>query len=47
MEDIDIREKIFSPDIYTLKVRTVNTKPKAVVNDSIEIPQELNNTHKN
>ena len=39
MEDIDIREKIFSPDIYTSKVRTVNTKPKAVVNDYIKFPK--------
>ena len=30
MEDMDICESIFGPDIYTLKGSTVHTKPKAV-----------------
>ena len=39
IEDIDICEKIFGPDIYTLKVKTVHTKPKVVVNDYIDTSQ--------
>ena len=45
IDDIDIYEKIFCPNIYTLKGNTVCTKPKSVVNDYIGITQELNNTH--
>ena len=33
MEDIDICEKIFGPDIYTLKGKRVRTKPISAVND--------------
>ena len=40
VEDIDICEKIFGLDIYTLKGRTVRTKHKAVVNDYNNITQE-------
>ena len=47
MEDIYICEKIFGTNIYTLKVNTVRTKIKAVVNDYIEITQELKDTHQN
>ena len=39
MEDIDICEKIFGTNTYKLKVKTVRTKPKAVVNYYINIPQ--------
>ena len=45
MDDIDICEKIFGPFMYTLKGKTVCTKPKAVVNDYIDIIQELKDTH--
>ena len=38
MEDIDICEKIFGPNICTLKGKTVHTKPKVVVNYYIDIP---------
>ena len=47
IEYIDIFGEIFGPDIYTLKVNTVNTKPKAVVDDYIDILQELKDTHQN
>ena len=33
MEDMDICEKIVGPNIHTLEVNTVRTKPKVVVND--------------
>ena len=46
-EDIDIYEKIFGNDTYTLKGTAVHTKPKAVVNYYIEIPQELKYKHQN
>ena len=46
IEYIDIHEKIFGPNIYTLKGKTVQTKPKPVVNYYIDIPQELKYTHK-
>ena len=45
MESIDLCEKIFGPDIYTLKGNTVHTKQKGVANYYIEIPQELKVTH--
>ena len=47
MYDIDICEKIFGPDIYTLKGNTVQNKPKEVVNYYIGIPQWLKDTYQN
>ena len=47
IKDFGIREKIISPDIYTLKGNKVRTKPKVMVNDYIDIPQELKDTHQN
>jgi hypothetical protein len=40
-EDIDLAEKIFGPDIGSLKGKTTRAKPKPVVDDFIEIPREL------
>ena len=45
IEDIGIYEKIFGTNIYTLKEKTVLTKPKAVVNNCIDITQELKDKH--
>ena len=45
MEDINICEDIFGPDIYSLKGKTVRSNPKVVVNDYIEVPRELITTH--
>ena len=45
VEDLDICEKVFGRDIYTLKGKTVNTKPNSLVNDYIYIPQELKDKH--
>ena len=39
IEDINIYDKIFGPDIYTLKGKKLRTKQKAVMNDYIEITQ--------
>ena len=41
IEDIELRLKIFSPDMYTLKGKKVRTKQKVVVNDFVNISQEL------
>ena len=41
VEDIDIAEKIFGPDVYTLKGITTRHGPKLVVDDSIKITREL------
>ena len=32
VEDIEIAEKIFGPDVSTLKVKTTRQRPKVVVN---------------
>ena len=47
MEDIDICENIFGPNMYTFKVKVVRTKSKEVVDYYIEIPQDLKDTHQN
>ena len=46
IEDINISEKIYGPDVYAIKGKTVRKKPKVVVNDYIEIPKELIKAHK-
>ena len=47
IEDMDIYEKIFGTNIYTLTGNTVRTKTKSVVNEYIDNPQELKDAHKN
>ena len=41
VEDIEIAENIFGPDLSTLKERTTGQSPKVVVGDFIEIPREM------
>ena len=38
VEDINIAEKVYGPDIGSLKGKTTRIKPKPVVRDYIEIP---------
>ena len=41
VEDIEIAQKIFGPDVSILKERTTRQTPKVVVDDLIVIPREL------
>ena len=47
MEDFEICDNIFGPDIHTLKIKTVRNNPNSVVGEYIGIPQELKDTHQN
>jgi len=40
-EDIDLAEKIYGPDLTSLKDKTVPQSPAPIVNDVIEITREL------
>jgi hypothetical protein len=41
LEDVDLAENIFGPDIGALKGKTVRQQPAPVLHDYIEIPPEL------
>ncbi|KAL7577185.1 hypothetical protein ACA910_003520 [Epithemia clementina (nom. ined.)] len=41
VEDIDLAEQIFGPDIGSLKGKSTRQRPTPIVNDYIEIPSEL------
>jgi hypothetical protein len=40
-EDVDIAEKIFGPDVTTLKGKTTRRAPVPIIEDHIKIPREL------
>jgi hypothetical protein len=44
-EDVNISEKIWGPDISSLKGKSMRRKPKPVRQDIIEIPKELIRKH--
>ena len=41
VEDIEIAEKIFGPDVYILMGRTTRQSPKVAVDDFNDIPRKL------
>ncbi len=47
VDDINIAEKIFGPDVSSLKGKSTRQKPKPVREDLIEIPKELISQHHN
>ena len=45
--DVDVAEKIYGPDMGTLKGKTTRKKPVPVKDDLVEIPPEIKSQHKN
>ena len=45
VEDVNIAEKIFGPDMDTLKGKSTRKKPKPVKSDTVEIPPEIKEKH--
>ena len=41
IEDVKIAEKVFGPDVATLKGKSTRPKPRQMINDKIEIPKEI------
>ena len=47
LDDINIAEQIFGPDVGALKGKTTRQQPAAVVSDYIYIPREIIDMHQN
>ena len=47
VEDVNIYDQIYSPDIVCQKGKTIQKKVKSIVRDQIEIPRELIVKHEN
>ena len=41
VEDVTIAEKIFGPDIATLKGKSVRRRPPTIRQDNVEVPEEI------
>mmetsp|Transcript_22543 Transcript_22543/g.21665 ORF Transcript_22543/g.21665 Transcript_22543/m.21665 type:complete len:83 (-) Transcript_22543:102-350(-) len=46
VEDVDIGNMIYDPDVSALKGKMIATQSKAVTNDFIQVPPELMILHK-
>ena len=46
VEDVKLAERLFGPDVGTLKGKSKRRKPMPVVVDNIEIPDEIREVHK-
>ena len=47
LDDINMAETIFGPDVASIKGKTTRKKVKPVVHNLVKVPTELLNTHKN
>ena len=47
IDDVNIAEQIFGPDVGSIKGKTTRHKPMPVVADYIEIPPEIYSNHQN
>jgi hypothetical protein len=47
IDDINIAEQVFGPDVGALKGKTTRVKPAPVVADYLEVPKELITKHSN
>ena len=45
LEDIEVANKIYGPDVAVLKGKSVRKKPIPVIKDYVEIPKEIKEIH--
>ena len=46
VDDINVIEKIYGPNVFIIKGKTTRKKPRQVIDDHVEAPQELLEAHK-